>query len=162
MSSVRIRISHRIPKIKLRVQFWQLLGTVWYLSKQGSLNFGRFWELYETFTGRHKFFGSIEKKLHQKNKQFQRYLISFTADKDAQSNKKMKKGCKKMKQNTSNEMMQNRCMTVAKKMMRNGCNKWSKIDATIYAKNRCKKDGGEKLHWICRRESKSGKVLIFR
>ena len=30
------------------------------------------------------------------------------------------------------------------------------------AKNRCKKDGGEKFHLICRRESKSGKVLIFR
>ena len=66
------------------------------------------------FPVRHKFFGSVAKKLDQKNKQFQRYLISFTADKDAQSNKKMKIGCKKMKQNTSNEMMKNRCMTVAK------------------------------------------------
>ena len=72
---------------------------------------------------RHKFFDSIEKKLHQKNKQFQRYLISFTADKDAQSNKKMKKGCKKNEakyiQRNDAKQMHDGC----KKMMRNGCNK---------------------------------------
>ena len=53
-----------------------------------------------------------------------------------------------MKQNTGtfNEMMQNRCMTVAKKWCETDAKNEAKQMQRFDAKNRCKKDGGEKFH----------------